>query len=105
MLVKGGAVNLTDAIHSFPGHNLDPDEMMQTMQILTHMLLNQTTEIEQLKQQTEKHIYNTNVIEQSVLSGRGTKRTIQTSFFPGIFHVFKCYEQFNTKFDRKGGYS
>lgn len=47
-------MNLTDVIHGFPGHNVDPADMIQTMQIMMQMLLNQTTEIDNLKQQTEK---------------------------------------------------
>lgn len=54
MLVQGNAGNLTDAIHSFPEHNVDPADMMQTMQIIMQMLSNQTAEIEHLKQQTAK---------------------------------------------------
>lgn len=54
LLVKGDAVNLTDAIHGFHGHIVDHADMMQTMQIMMQILLNQTTEIEDLKQQTEK---------------------------------------------------
>lgn len=47
-------MNLTDVIHGFPGHNVDPADMIQTMQIMIQMFLNQTTEIDNLKQQTEK---------------------------------------------------
>lgn len=54
MLVQGNAVNLTDAIHGFPEHNVDPADMRQTMQIMMQMLSYQTAEIEHLKQQTAK---------------------------------------------------
>lgn len=42
--VKGNAVNLTNAIHGFPDHNVDPADMMYTMQIMMQILLNQTSE-------------------------------------------------------------
>lgn len=54
LLVEGKAVNFTDAIHGFPGHNVDPADMMRTMQVMMQMLSNQTAEIEHLKQQTAK---------------------------------------------------
>lgn len=54
MLVQRNALNLTDAIHGFPEHNVDPADMMQTMQIIMQMLSNQTAEVEHLKQQTAK---------------------------------------------------
>lgn len=53
-MVQGNAVNVTNGIHGFPGHNVDPADMMQTMQIMMQLLLNQTAEIEHLKQQTAK---------------------------------------------------
>lgn len=52
LLVQGSTENLTDVIHGFPGHNAA--DMRQTMQIMMQMLFNQTTEIDHLKQQTEK---------------------------------------------------
>lgn len=58
---------MTDVIHGFPRHNVDPADMMQTMQIFMHMLVNQTTEIEHLKQQTEKE--------------RSTKQMLQNRVF------------------------
>lgn len=64
--VQGNAVNLTDAIYGFPGHNVDPADMKQTMQIMMQMLLNQTLEIEHLKQQTAK-IENLNQKDRSTI--------------------------------------
>lgn len=52
--VQGNDVNLTDAIHGFSGHNVDPADLMQTMQTMMQMLLNQTTEIENLNKQSKK---------------------------------------------------
>lgn len=46
LLTHGNPVNVTDTIHGFPGHNVDLSDMMQ-------MLLNQTAELENLRQQTE----------------------------------------------------
>lgn len=74
---KGIAVNFTDAIHGFPGHNVDPADMMQTMQIMVQMLLNQTVEIEYLKQQTAK-IENLN---QQSKNDRSTIQTLQNRVF------------------------
>lgn len=45
LLTHGNSVNVTDTINGFPGHNVDLADMMQ-------LLLNQTAEIENLKQQT-----------------------------------------------------
>lgn len=45
LLTHGNPVNVTDTIHGFPGHNIDLADVME-------LLLNQTTEIENLKQQT-----------------------------------------------------
>lgn len=45
LLVHGNLVNVTDTIHGFPGHNVDQSDLMQ-------ILLNQTAELENLKQQT-----------------------------------------------------
>lgn len=71
LLIEGNAVNLTDAIHGFPGHNVDPADIIQTMQIMMQMFLNQTAEIEHLKQQTEK-------IENMKLQSENDRSTIQT---------------------------
>lgn len=46
LLVHGNTGNLTDNIHGFPGHNIDLADLMQ-------IFLNQTVELENLKQQTE----------------------------------------------------
>lgn len=77
LLVQGNAVNLTDAIHGFPGHSVDPADMMQTMQIMMQMLLNQTTEIEHLKQQTVK-IEN---LSQQYEKDRSTIQMLQNRVF------------------------
>lgn len=77
LLVQGIAVNLTDANHGFPGHSVDPADMMQTMQIMMQMLLNQTTEIEHLKQQTAK-IENLN---QQSEKDRSTIQMLQNRIF------------------------
>lgn len=77
LLVQGNAVNLTDAIHGFPGHNVDPADMMQTMQILMQMLLNQTTEIEHLKQQTAKM----EILNQQSEKDRSTIQMLQNRVF------------------------
>lgn len=77
MLVQGNAVNLTDAIHGFPEHNVDPADMMQTMQIIMQMLSNQTAEIEHLKQQTAK-IENLN---QQSENDRSTIQMLQNRVF------------------------
>lgn len=45
LLVHGNSVNVTDTIHGFPGHNIDLADVME-------LLLNQTAEIENMKQQT-----------------------------------------------------
>lgn len=75
--VTGNAVNLTDVIHGFPGHNVDPADMMQTMQIMTQMLLNQTTEIEHLKQQTAK----IEILYQQTEKDRSTIQMLQNRVF------------------------
>uniref|UniRef100_K1QZD8 Complement C1q-like protein 2 n=1 Tax=Magallana gigas TaxID=29159 RepID=K1QZD8_MAGGI len=75
--VQGNAVNLTDVIHGFPGHTVDPADMMQTMQIMTQMLVNQTAEIEHLKQQTAKI---ENLIQQTE-KDRSTIQTLQNRVF------------------------
>lgn len=77
MLVQGNAVNLTDAIHAFPGHNVDPADMMRTMQVMMQMLSNQTVEIEHLKQQTAK-IENLN---QQSENDRSTIQMLQNRVF------------------------
>lgn len=77
MLVQGNAVNLTDAIHGFPGHNVDTADMMQTMQTMMQMLSNQTAEIEHLKQQTAK-IENLN---QQSENDRSTIQMLQNRVF------------------------
>lgn len=46
LLTHGNPVNVTDTIHGFQGHNVDLSDMMQ-------MLLNQTVELENLRQQAE----------------------------------------------------
>lgn len=75
--VTGNAVNLTDVIQGFSGHNVDQADLMQTMQIMMQMLLNQTAEIEHLKQQTAK-IENLN---QQSENDRSTIRTLQNRVF------------------------
>lgn len=90
--VKGNAVNLTDAIHGFPDHNVDPADMMHTMQIMMQILLNQTSETTDCKDGKSEQtvwkwpIHYTNVTEQGFLSGSWSKQTVQISLFPGIFH-------------------
>lgn len=59
LLVHGNTGNLTDNIHSFPGHNIDQMDMMQ-------MLLNQTAELENLKQQTENDRSTIQVLQNRV---------------------------------------
>ncbi|XP_052711382.1 uncharacterized protein LOC128185761 [Crassostrea angulata] len=51
LLVHGNTGNLTDNIHGFPGQNIDLADMMQ-------MLLNQTAELDIMKQQTAAEIEN-----------------------------------------------
>lgn len=75
--IQGNAVNLTDVIQGFPGHNVDPADIMQTMQIMTQMLVNQTGEIEHLKQQTAKI---ENLIQQTE-KDRSTIQTLQNRVF------------------------
>lgn len=77
LLVQGLAVNLTDANHGFPGHNVDPADMMHTMQIMMQMLLNQTTEIEHLKQQTAK----IEILNQQSEKDRSTIQMLQNRIF------------------------
>lgn len=48
LLIHGNFVNVTDTIHGYPGHNVEITEMMQ-------MLLNQTAELENLKQKTKNY--------------------------------------------------
>lgn len=48
LLIHGNSVNVTDTIHGYPGHNVEIAEMMQ-------MLLNQTAELENLKQKTKNY--------------------------------------------------
>lgn len=76
-MVQGNAVNFTDGIHGFPGHNVDPADMVQTMQIMMQMLLNQTTEIEHLKQQTAKM----EILNQQSEKDRSTIQTLQNRVF------------------------
>lgn len=45
LLTHGNPVNVTDTIHGFPGHNINLADVMQ-------LLLNQTAEIENMKQQS-----------------------------------------------------
>lgn len=59
LLVHGNTGNLTDNIHNFPGHNIDQMDMMQ-------MLLNQTAELENLKQQTENDRSTIQVLQNRV---------------------------------------
>lgn len=66
MLVKGNAVNLTNVIHGFPGHNVDPADIMQTMQTIMQMFLNQTTEIEHFKQESEKETSTIQMLQNRV---------------------------------------
>lgn len=77
LLVQGLAVNLTDDNHGFPGYNVDPADMMQTMQIMMQMLLNQTTEIEHLKQQTAK----IEILNQQSEKDRSTIQMLQNRVF------------------------
>lgn len=46
LLVHGNSANVNDTIHGVPGHNVDISDIMQ-------MLLNQTVELENLRQQAE----------------------------------------------------
>lgn len=46
LLIHGNSVNSTDTIHGFAGHNIDLADIMQ-------MLLNQTAELENLRQHAE----------------------------------------------------
>lgn len=59
LLIHGNSVNVTDTIHGYPGHNVEITEMMQ-------MLLNQTAELENLKQKTENDRATIQVLQNRV---------------------------------------
>lgn len=67
-LAQENTVNLTNAIHGFPGHSFDPADIMQTMQIVMQMPLNQTAEIEDLNQQSKKDRSTIQKLHNRVLS-------------------------------------
>lgn len=67
LLTYGNSLNSSDTIHGFPGHNADFADMMQ-------MLLNQTAEIENLKQQSAN-------LKQQTANDRTTIQSLQTRVF------------------------
>lgn len=59
LLIHGNSVNVTDTIHGYPGHIVEITEMMQ-------MLLNQTAELENLKQKAKNYGATIQVLQNRV---------------------------------------
>lgn len=77
LLIHGNSVNSTDINHGFAGHNVDLSDMMQ-------MLLNQTAEIENLKQQTaeiENLKQQSAILKQQSTNDRSTIQSLQNRVF------------------------
>lgn len=80
LLTHGNPVNVTDTIHGFPGHNIDLADVME-------LLLNQTTEIENLKQQTAEieHLKQQTAeienLKQQTANDRSTIQSLQNRVF------------------------
>lgn len=78
LLTHGNPVNVTDTIHGFQGHNVDLSDMMQ-------MLLNQTVELENLRQQAENDrstfqllLYMTKELDNFKRQAENDRTTIQS---------------------------
>lgn len=81
LLTHGNSVNVTDTIHGFPGHNVDLSDMMQ-------VILNQTAELENLKQQAENDrstiqllLNKTNKLENFKRQAENDRITLQNRVF------------------------
>lgn len=65
--VKGNPVNLTDVFYDFHGHNVDPVEMMQTMQIMMQMDIGRY-KLLNVRGQRSKFVHNLNFVVVVLLS-------------------------------------
>lgn len=84
LLVHGNSANVNDTIHGVPGHNVDISDIMQ-------MLLNQTVELENLRQQAENDRSTTQLLlnktkelenfQRQAENDRSTIQTLQNRVF------------------------
>lgn len=77
LLIHGNLENVTDSIHGNPGHNVDITEMMQ-------MLLNQTAELVNLKQQTENDRSTIHVLQNRVFFLEAELNKLNVSKLPSV---------------------